>query len=208
VLHTQKILYSKKNQSGETNSNMRNRPNTKINIRYATAIDNVLLSELGTRTFYDAFAADNTPENMKVYLAKSFSPEIQAAELAYSSSLFLIAEDKKIAVGYARLKQEHAPACVRGNRPIEIVRMYVRQEWIGGGVGKRLMEACLNEARKRECDTIWLSVWEHNSLAQAFYHKWGFVEVGQQIFQVGDDPQNDILMQRAVKAKDHSDHLT
>ena len=53
----------------------------QINIRFATAADNVLLAEMGARTFYDAFAADNTPEDMAVYLAASFSPEKQAAEL-------------------------------------------------------------------------------------------------------------------------------
>jgi ribosomal protein S18 acetylase RimI-like enzyme len=187
---------------------MRKESKSKINIRYAKASDYVLLSELGARTFYDAFAADNSPENMKDYLATSFGPEIQAAELADSSSLFLIAEEKKMAVGYARLKEGQSPACVKGDRPIEIVRMYVRQEWIGGSIGKSLMEACLKEAGKRDCDTIWLSVWEHNSHAQAFYHKWGFVEVGKQIFQLGDDLQNDFLMQRAVTTKDHNDPST
>ena len=61
------------------------------------------------------------------------------------------------------------------------------------------MRACLNEAEKRNCDTVWLSVWEHNTHAQIFYRKWGFVEAGTQIFQLGDDPQNDLLMKRPVK---------
>ena len=38
--------------------------NADINIRYAVAGDNTLLSELGASTFYDTFAADNTTENM------------------------------------------------------------------------------------------------------------------------------------------------
>lgn len=32
---------------------------------------------------------------------------------------------------------------------------------------------------------MWLGVWEHNSRARAFYRKWEFREVGQQIFQLG-----------------------
>ena len=62
------------------------------------------------------------------------------------------------------------------------------------------MKACLYEAEKRSCDTIWLGVWEHNPRARAFYRKWGFVEVGTQLFQLGDDLQNDLLMQRPVEA--------
>jgi ribosomal protein S18 acetylase RimI-like enzyme len=58
------------------------------------------------------------------------------------------------------------------------------------------MRACLAEAEKRGHDSLWLGVWEHNPKAQAFYRKWGFVEVGTQIFQLGNDPQRDLIMQR------------
>jgi GNAT superfamily N-acetyltransferase len=172
----------------------------QVNIRYATATDSTLLAELGARTFYDAFAADNTPENMTAYLAASFSPEKQATELADPLSVFLIAEAEGGAVGYARLREGQPPVAIAGLRPIEIVRLYARKEWIGHGVGATLMIGCLDEAEKRGCDTIWLDVWEDNPRARAFYRKWGFVEVGRQIFQLGDDLQNDLLMQRPVKA--------
>ena len=174
---------------------------TKINIRYATAADAALLAELGATTYHDTFAADNTPENMAAYLAASFGPDKQASELADPTSLFLIAEMDDVAVGYARLKEGQPSAGITGLRPIEIVRLYARKEWIGQGVGTTLMKACLHEAEKRGCDTIWLGVWEHNPRGRAFYRKWGFVEVGTHIFQLGDDLQNDLLMQRPVKAQ-------
>ncbi len=173
----------------------------KINIRSATLADNILLAELGARTFRDTFAADNTPENMNAYLAASFSPAKQAAELEEPGSVFLIAEVEGVAVGYARLREGEGPSCITGQRPIELVRIYADKEWIGHRVGTRLMTACLVEAEKRDCDTIWLDVWERNVRALAFYRKWGFQPVGTQIFQLGDDPQHDLLMQRAVKIK-------
>ena len=189
---------------------MSNIKNTDITIRYATAGDNRLLAELGARTFYDTFAADNTPENMTSYLAASFSPEKQAAELADPLSIFLIAEVDETAVGYARLK-EGPPAVINiGLRPIEIVRIYACKEWIGHGVGANLMKACLNEAEKRDCDTVWISVWEHNTRAQIFYRKWDFVEAGTRTFQLGDDPQIDLLMKRPVRRKQtlHLNNMT
>jgi ribosomal protein S18 acetylase RimI-like enzyme len=70
---------------------------------------------------------------------------------------------------------------------------------IGRGVGAALMQACLEEAGRRGCETVWLDVWERNPRAIAFYRKWGFAEVGNQAFQLGEDLQNDILMARAVK---------
>ncbi len=171
-----------------------------VTVRYATAFDNTLLAELGTRTFYDTYATDNTPEHMTAYLAASFSPEKQATELADPASVFLIAEAEGVAVGYAMLREGQPPASITGVTPIEIVRFYARKEWIGQGVGVALMQACLSEAGKRGCDTIWLGVWERNPRACAFYRKWGFVEVGTQHFQLGDDLQHDLLMQRLVKA--------
>ncbi len=172
----------------------------KVNIRYAVAIDNSLLAELGARTFYDTFATDNTHENIAVYLTASFGPEKQAAELADPLSVFMLAEAEGVAVGYARLKEGQPPPGITGLRPIEIVRLYARKEWIGHGVGATLMKGCLDEGEKRGCDTIWLDVWEHNARARTFYRRWGFVEVGTQMFQLGDDLQNDLLMQRPVKA--------
>jgi GNAT superfamily N-acetyltransferase len=171
---------------------------TNITIRYATADDATLLAELGARTFYDTFAADNTPENMSAHLTAAFSPAIQAAELADPSVFYLIAEIDGAVVGFAKLQTGEPPAEVRGPSPIEINRFYSVKEWIGHGVGPALMQACLDEAQKRGHETVWLGVWEHNPRAQAFYRKWGFVEVGSHIFPVGDDPQVDLYMKRPI----------
>ncbi len=174
-------------------------PQPNIHVRHATAADNTLLAEIGAETFRDTFAADNTPGNMAAYLAASFGPDKQAAELADPSSVFLIAEIECAAVGYARLREGQPPKDITGARPIEIARLYARKKWIGRGVGAVLMQACLEHADTRHCDTIWLDVWERNDRARAFYGKWGFVQVGTQTFQLGDDLQNDLLLQRSVK---------
>ncbi len=173
---------------------------TEVAVRIATAADNVLLAAIGAETFYDTFARDNTAANMAAYLAASFSLAKQAAELADPASVFLIAEVEGVVAGYARLKQgQPPPGVMTGLQPIEIVRIYARQEWQGRGVGAALMKACLSEAERRGYDTIWLDVWERNNRALAFYQKWGFVEVGSQTFQLGDDLQYDLVLQRAVK---------
>ncbi len=100
-------------------------------IRHATSADNILLADLGRQTFYETFVADNTPEDMAAYLAASFSPVKQATELADPASTFLIAEEDGLASGYARLKVGQPAACVTGVRPIEIVRLYARKDWLG-----------------------------------------------------------------------------
>jgi len=165
-------------------------------IRRGEASDAELLAELGARTFSETFAADNTPENMSMYLASAFSPAQQASELSDSRSSFHIAEIDGVAVGYALLRTGEVPDGVSGDQPIELVRLYVSKESLGTGVGAALMQACIDDAKQKGHQTLWLGVWENNTRAQAFYRKWNFQDVGTHVFQLGDDPQTDILMQR------------
>jgi len=171
-------------------------PNLKI--RRGKAVDAGLLAELGARTFSETFAADNTPEDMAAYVASSFSPEQLTAELADPQCLFQIAETNGVAVGYAMLRSGGALDSVTGDKPIELVRLYVSRESLGSGVGAALMQACIAEAKQSGYETLWLGVWEHNHRAQAFYRKWNFHDVGTHVFHLGEDLQTDILMQRSI----------
>jgi diamine N-acetyltransferase len=166
-----------------------------MNIRYGTTGDAERLSELGAKTFYETFAKDNTPENMNAYLKRSFSPEIQFNELSQRDVIFLIAEVEGNMTGYAQLILNSQDEAIKAARPLEIRRIYASAEYLGRGVGKELMQATIREARQRGCDCLWLGVWEKNQRAVDFYKKWGFRQVGTHIFSVGDDPQNDFVME-------------
>ena len=167
-------------------------------LRKATIDDAELLTELGSRTFAETFEVDNTPENMAAYLTSAFNFAQLSAELSEPNTLFKIAEADGVAVGYSMLRAETPPNEITGERTIELVRLYVSNESLGTGVGAALMKDCIDASRNRGFDTLWLGVWENNFRAQAFYRKWGFVEVGTHIFQLGDDAQRDLLLQRDI----------
>lgn len=169
-----------------------------IDIRVATAHDAALLAELGARTFFDTFAADNSETDMAAYLASAFSPTVQSRELLDPRSTFLVACAGETSVGYARLRFGESRPCAKGRQPVEIARFYADRPWIGRGVGAALMRASLGFATMRGCDVVWLDVWEKNYRALAFYQKWGFQVVGSQSFLLGEDVQNDLLMARAL----------
>ncbi|PWT80028.1 MAG: N-acetyltransferase [Acidobacteria bacterium] len=169
-----------------------------MNIRRAQLEDANLLAELGAETFSETFSKDNTPEDMAAYLASSFNVESLAAELLDPLSIFLIVYVDGETAGYAKIRSGEPPSGVEGHKPIELVRIYVLRKWFGRGVGQALMQRCIDEARELGFQTIWLGVWERNIRAHAFYRKWDFVEVGEHIFQLGSDPQRDILMQRSI----------
>lgn len=168
-------------------------------VRHANVSDAGLLAELGARTFSDTFAFSSKPEDMASYLATSFSLARQTEELLDAHSLNFVAEIDNEAVGYAQLHTGNTPEYVTGAMPIELVRFYVVQNWHGRGVSGALMRTCIDEARKAGYHTMWLGVWEHNGRAQAFYRKWGFEKFGEHIFQLGSDPQTDIVMARDLR---------
>lgn len=169
-----------------------------VQVRLAALHDAALLAALGAKTFRDTFEADNTESDMVEYLATAFSPVVQTRELRDECSAFLIAHADGTAVGYARLRFGESRPCIDGRSPVEIARLYADKPWIGHGVGTALMQASLELTISRGCDVVWLDVWERNYRALAFYAKWGFKVVGEQLFRLGTDLQNDLLMARPL----------
>ena len=96
------------------------------------------------------------------------------------------------------LRADAPDPAVTGEAPIELWRFYVDHAMHGLGVAGQLMAACIETARARDAATLWLGVWERNPRAIRFYEKWGFIDVGSHLFQMGTDPQTDRVMSRSV----------
>jgi diamine N-acetyltransferase len=167
-------------------------------IRLATTADLETLLAVAARSFYDAFASTNTPENMQAYMSTAFTREQFQQELDDPQNTFLLAELAGRAVGYAKLIRSEAPTCVTEPNAIELSRLYVDQNVLGAGIGPALMQHCFALAQQAGFQAMFLGVWEHNPRAQVFYRKWGFERVGEHIFQMGEDPQTDWWMMRQL----------
>ncbi len=170
-----------------------------LSIRTATAADAEMLTELAWRTFYEAFAPMNSPENMEAYRRQNFTLQIFSAQLADPRATFLIAEIEVAPVAFAKLYGGDVPDCVRGFAPVEIERFYVDQQFHGKGIAQSLMQACFDRARQLGHGTVYLGVWEDNHRAIAFYRKCGFEIVGSHVFHMGGEAQNDFLMERRLQ---------
>jgi diamine N-acetyltransferase len=146
--------------------------------------------------FEETFAAQNTREDMRVYLASAFNNARQSEELEDPNWITLLIENGPTLLGYAQLHVGEPPGCVPDRHAIELARFYVDRPYHGRGVAHTLMRAVLQAASPRS-QTVWLGVWERNARAIAFYAKWGFVDVGQQLFVLGRDRQTDRVLWRA-----------
>lgn len=173
---------------------------TTIKIRLANAEDAELLAKLGKETFHDAFAGNPLmpQDDLQLYLESAFTISQMASEFNDGKTIFFLAEIDDEAVGYAKLDCGVTTNGVTGKNPIKLKRLYNKQKFIGYGVGAALMKFCLEEAEKLNYDTIWLTVWKHNEIAQNFYRKFGFEECGTFEFQLGETSFLDKVMQRSV----------
>ena len=172
-----------------------------LSIRVAQKQDLDAIAHLSIQTFRDTFETENNTADIESYLQSHFQTEQIRAELADNKNTFLLvsAEGSPEPIGYAKLRVGKAESCVTGKNPIELERLYVDKTVIAQGVGARLMQACLNRASIQNHDTLWLGVWEENQRAIQFYRNWQFLTIGSHLFTLGNDDQNDLLMQRPTK---------
>ena len=169
-------------------------------IRPATSADAEVLADVAARTFRDAFAKDNTAEDMDAYTRDAFSTEQLAVEIQTPGNHFLLAfTDAPTPAGYAKVRSGATGPGVTAATPVELHRLYVEQPALGKGVGPALLQASIDTAQALGGTTIWLGVWEHNARAIRFYQKWGFTVVGAQTFTLGRDQQTDLIMQRSTR---------
>jgi ribosomal protein S18 acetylase RimI-like enzyme len=169
-----------------------------ITIRSATEKDAELIADLSRQTFYETFAADNTKENMDKFMNEQFTREKLIDEVNQPWHIFLLAFVHDEPVGYVKLREGSVPPGLFGRACIEIARIYSVTKMIGKGVGKKLMQTCIDIGVDKGKETVWLGVWEKNKTAIEFYTQWGFEKFGEQKFLLGDDLQTDWLMKKEL----------
>lgn len=170
-----------------------------VRIRRATVADAVDVATIGARTFHETFAADNRPDDMAAHLAASFGVPQQTEELLSADYVTLLAYAGATLVAFAQVRRKTPPACIEGPAPVELHRFYVDRQWHGLGVAATLMAASVDAIHALGGRTAWLSVWERNPRARAFYAKCGFRQTGTAEFWVGPDCQTDHILERAIE---------
>lgn len=167
-------------------------------VRRATASDASTLATFGAHCFRDWFGPMNEPADVDAHLANTFSPARQAAELADSGTTYFLALRDTQPCAYAMLVADTPHPHVSSPRAALIQRFYVDRPWHGQGLASTLMETVCGAARQSGHSAVWLTAWEENPRALAFYEKMGFADAGWTIFQLGSSPQRDRILVRAL----------
>jgi ribosomal protein S18 acetylase RimI-like enzyme len=164
-----------------------------------TPSDAFELTALSKEIFFDSFAAQNTPEDMELYMKQAFTVEKLRQELNNPHSFFYFAKVDGKHIGYLKLNFLSAQTELQDAQALEIERIYVSKAYAGQGIGQALMNKALSVAREKGLLYVWLGVWEKNERAIRFYGKQGFQQFGSHKFVLGNDVQTDWLMKKMIE---------
>jgi ribosomal protein S18 acetylase RimI-like enzyme len=168
-------------------------------IRTAGREDAVLIADISHQTFYETFAAQNSKEDMDIFLNEQFTKGKLMLEVGARENIFLLAYAEDQIAGYVKLRDARVPLALKNNKALEIARIYSMNHLIGKGVGSALMKASLSMATRLEKDVVWLGVWAKNIRAIDFYKRWGFEKFDETDFLLGNDLQKDWLMKKHLQ---------
>lgn len=170
---------------------------TEAKISKALSEDSERLSRISIDTFEETFAAQNTRENMDLFLNESFNAAAVLKELNDETINYYMAFVNGNLAGYVKIR-EGAHSSFNDLKSLEIGRIYVYNRYQGQRIGAALMQFVINYASVNNFRVIWLGVWEHNPKAIKFYKKWGFEIFGEHVFRLGTDDQSDLLMKKYI----------
>lgn len=170
----------------------------EIAFRDAREGDAEALAALFRASFIDTFGHLYRAEDLASFLAKH-KPDAWRAQIASPEFALRLAEEGGDAVAFAKLGPNELPVDT-DSRALELHQFYVAKPWQGKGVARPLMEWVLAQARRRNAEELYLSVWTQNHRARRFYQGYGFAFVAPYAFMVGEQADEDEIFRLALDA--------
>lgn len=170
-----------------------------IQIELVKSNELVQLRQLSITTFKTTFEnGDYTDEDFEQYFKTAYNIEQLKKELDNESSFTYFYKENEKIVGYFKLNINEAQTKEKGNKYLEIQRIYFLPRAQGGGRGKHVFEFAIEKARELKKTKIWLGVWEHNKQALNFYEKQGLHVTGEHYFYTGNVVDIDLIMEKDI----------
>lgn len=158
----------------------------EFQLRAPKAEDTPKLASLGRETFIETFGLLYRKEDLDHFLEKSYSDTVISAELADPRLTHQVIEFQTELIAFIKVGPVHVPAKSPSPDAAEIWQIYVRQSFLGKGLGNRLMNWALSHFKLIKASEIYVSVFSENPKAIRFYEKYGFKKIDEYDFSVGD----------------------
>lgn len=165
-------------------------------LREATLEDVPALTELMRVTFSETFR-HYPQEELAAHLEEAYSEERTRSSLTVPSQRTWVLEEPGGAlVGYAVAGEADLPHPQVTERAGQLHRLYLRPSAQGAGLGRKLMDTALAFLSEQQRTPLFISVWEHNERALAFYRRYGFEPVGEYPYPVGRTVDRELILRR------------
>lgn len=176
-----------------------------LQLRLAAPSDTAALADLGRRAITAKFAHLYKPEDFAAFLVEAHSETKVAKELADPGMRIAVIEEEGALIAFCKLViASTMPAGHSDARaPLELKQLYTDPARIGGGLGARLMDWAMAEARALGADEVQLSVFSENPEAQRFYHRYGFGKIADIEFWVGTHCDAEFLYACKIMPETH-----
>jgi ribosomal protein S18 acetylase RimI-like enzyme len=164
-----------------------------IAYRDAVPADGPELAAMARRSFTDTFGTLYRQEDLARFLDQTFGASGLPADLTDPAYRVRVATEEERIVGYCKI----GPVTFPGDWPasaMELHQLYILGDHHGAGLAPALMDWALDAMRAEGISEVILSVYVDNDRARRFYERYGFEEIGQYIFKVGDHEDDDRLM--------------
>ena len=169
--------------------------------------DALQIAAFARRTFIAAYGGDDPPAAVRQHVGEWLSDDAIERDISDPDSTVLVATcdtdsrntDRDI-LGYVTLRWNRPIDELADSQPAKLERIYVDQQRQSGGVGSALIAAAVDAAAKRAAQSVWLSVWKENPRAHAFYERNGFRRVGETVFMMGPNPEEDFIYAKPCPA--------
>jgi diamine N-acetyltransferase len=163
-------------------------------IQLATSDDAERLSAFAIAQFIATYADQNNPADSQAHVNSTLTPEIlKQGLLDEKARTLLVIRDAQL-LAYAQIRFRDKHALVTQHDAVELQRFYVAHSEHGNGLAHTLMREAQQHALTLCGQYLWLSAWERNPRAMAFYLKLGFIDMGVTDFYVGSDRQTDHIL--------------
>lgn len=172
----------------------------RVVYRDATREDARALSEIARETFLATFAHLYPIADRNAFLATTYAPDIQAAEIADPATRHRLAFDGARLIGFAKLGALKLPLDAGDRAALELHRLYLIEDAKGAGIADALMDWAEATARALGAADLCLGVYQGNGRAQRFYARRGYSIVGAYDFAVGETRDPEFILRRVLDA--------
>ena len=159
--------------------------NSSYIIRKADLSDVLNLTVLKQQVWISTYAFNGIRDELSQYVLGNFTPDKIKSTIDNPNNIVLVAEKDDHIVGCAEIDLSSQCPEENYNGSPEISVLYVLERFQGIGIGKKLLNKCIDVLALLGYKSTWLTVYDQNFQAIKFYERNGFENIGCTHFKMG-----------------------